>query len=334
MKILVTGAAGFIGGTFTYEALKRGHTVIGCDNFVNSKPETIKKIKRLFPENFIFYEVDLKNIDDLNAVVKNKDISQVVHFAALKSVPESEKFPEKYWDNNYKSTENLLKVMKDNKINELIFSSSAAVYGESTKQPIKEESRVAPKSIYAKTKALSEELIAQNAYNSNLRAISLRYFNPLGAHKNLVVYENPLSQVGNVMPKILRVFLKIDKNFMIFGNNYNTRDGTGERDYLHISDLVEGHFLALTHLKNISDYDVFNLGTGKGVTVFELLNAFKEASGIDIQTKIKDRRPGDVDVCYSDPTKSNKILKWRAKRSLFDMCNDSIQSVKKNLDEL
>ena len=334
MSLLVTGAAGFIGGTFTYEALKKGYTVIGCDNFANSKPQTIKKIKKLFPDNFIFNEVDLKNSDDLNKAVANKNITQVIHFAALKSIPESEQFPEKYWDNNLKGTENLLNVMKTNNIKEFIFSSSASVYGQSVKQPVKEESKVKPLSVYAETKAASEKLIKESALKGDMKAISLRYFNPLGAHSDLVVYENPMTDFGNGIPKLLRVFLKIDNDFSIFGNDYSTRDGTGERDYLHISDLIEGHFLALSHLKNIAKYDVFNLGTGKGITVLELLNTFEKVSGMSIQKKIKKRRSGDIDVCYSDSSKSNKILGWSAERSLFNMCDDSIKSIKKNKDEL
>jgi UDP-glucose 4-epimerase len=224
--------------------------------------------------------------------------------------------------------------MRINNIKEFIFSSSASVYGHSTRQPITEESKVDPLSVYAKTKAASEKLIKEHTLKGALKAISLRYFNPLGAHGDLVIYENPMTEFGNIMPKLLRVFLKIDSDFSIFGDDYNTRDGTGERDYLHISDLIEGHFLALSHLKNISNYDVFNLGTGKGITVLELLNTFEKASGIDIQKNFKNRRLGDVDVCYSDSSKSNKILKWSAKKSLLDMCNDSIQSIEKNIDEL
>ena len=334
MNLFVTGSAGFIGGTFTYEALKRGYRVIGCDNFINSKPEIIMKMKKLFPDSFTFYEVDLKNYEDLNEIINKEDISQVVHFAALKSISESEEFPEKYWENNLGATENLLNIMKINNIKELIFSSSASVYGQSDKQPITEESKLLPLSVYAKTKAASEKLIQESALKGDLKAISLRYFNPLGAHKDFVVYENPMTEFGNIMPKLLKIFLGIDNNFSIFGNDYKTRDGTGERDYLHISDLIEGHFLALSHLQSISDYDVFNLGAGKGITVLELLDTFQEVSGIDIQKNFKDRRLGDVDVCYSDPSKSNKILGWNTKKSLFDMCNDSIQSIKKNIDEL
>ena len=334
MSLFVTGAAGFIGGTFAYEALKRGYKVVGCDNFANSKPETIEKIKKLFPDNFIFCEVDLKNIDDLNKAVENKNISQVIHFAALKSIPESEEFPDKYWENNLDGTANLLNVMKINNIKELIFSSSASVYGQSAKQPITEEGKVEPLSVYAQTKASSEELIKKSTSEEALKAISLRYFNPLGAHSDLVIYENPMTEFGNIMPKLIKVFLGIENDFSIFGDDYNTRDGTGERDYLHISDLIEGHFLALSFLKNISNYDVFNLGTGKGITVLELLKAFKDASKKDINTEVKDRRLGDVDSCYSDPSKSNKILGWRAKKSLFDMCNDSIESIKKNINDL
>ncbi len=334
MKIFVTGSAGFIGGTFTYEALKKGYEVIGCDNFVNSQRKTILKLKELFPKSFIFYETDLKDIDGLTRIIQTENISQVIHFAALKSIPESEKFPEKYWNNNLEGTKNLLKAMKINEVKELIFSSSASVYGQSSEQPIKEEFQINPLSVYAKTKAESEKLIKESALMGDINAISLRYFNPLGAHNDLVVYENPKTEFGNIMPKLLRIFLKIDDDFSIYGNDYLTRDGTGERDYLHISDLIEGHFSALSYLKEITDYDVFNLGTGKGVTVLELLKTFEEASGVTIKTKMNNRRSGDVDVCYSDPTKSNKILGWKTKKSLFDMCNDSIKSIKKNINEL
>ena len=334
MSLFVTGAAGFIGGTFAYEALKKGYKVVGCDNFANSKPETIEKIKKSFPDNFIFCEVDLKNIDDLNKAVEDKNISQVIHFAALKSIPESEEFPEKYWENNLDGTANLLNVMKINNIKELIFSSSASVYGQSVNQPITEENKVDPLSVYAQTKASSEELIKKSTSEEALKAISLRYFNPLGAHSDLVIYENPMTEFGNIMPKLIKVFLGIENDFSIFGDDYNTRDGTGERDYLHISDLIEGHFSALSHLKNISSYEVFNLGAGKGITVLELLDAFEKVSGMNIQKKIKNRRLGDVDVCYSDPSKSNKILKWNAERSLFNMCDDAIKSIKRNIDEL
>tara|TARA_B100000214_G_scaffold273277_1_gene203476 strand:+ start:1 stop:675 length:675 start_codon:yes stop_codon:yes gene_type:complete len=224
--------------------------------------------------------------------------------------------------------------MKQNEINELIFSSSASIYGQSHIQPITEQAQIKPVSVYAKTKAAAEELINESSLNSDLKAISLRYFNPLGAHEDLLIFENPMTSFGNILPKLLRVFLDIDNVFSVFGNDYDTRDGTGERDYLHISDLIEGHFLALSYLKNISNYDVFNLGTGKGITVLELLKAFKNASNKDINTEVKDRRLGDVDICYSDPSKSNKILGWSAKKSLFDMCNDSIESIKKNINDL
>jgi len=334
MSLFITGAAGFIGGTFTYEALKKGYRVVGCDNFSNSKPETINKIKKIFPDSFTFYELDLKNFDDLNRVVERESISQVIHFAALKSIPESEKYPKLYWENNLEGTRNLLQSMKQNEINELIFSSSASVYGQSHIQPITEQAEIKPVSVYAKTKAEAEKLINKSSLNSELKAISLRYFNPLGAHEDLLIFENPMTDFGNIMPKLLRVFLDIDNVFSLFGDDYNTRDGTGERDYLHISDLIEGHFLALSHLKNISNYDVFNLGTGKGITVLELLNAFKNASNKDINTEVKDRRLGDVDICYSDTSKSNKILGWSAKKSLFDMCKDSIESIKKNINDL
>ena len=334
MSLFITGAAGFIGGTFTYEALKKGYRVVGCDNFSNSKPETINKIKEIFPDSFTFYELDLKNTDNLNKAIEQENITQVIHFAALKSVPESEKYPELYWENNLESTKNLLHSMKENEIRELIFSSSASIYGQSDIQPITEQAEIKPISVYAKTKAAAEELIFESSLNSDLKAISLRYFNPLGAHEDLLIFENPMTEFGNVMPKLLRVFLGIDNVFSICGNDYDTRDGTGERDYLHISDLIEGHFLALSHLKNISNYDVFNLGSGKGITVLELVNAFKNALKKDINIEVKDRRLGDIDICYSDPSKSNKILGWNAKKSLFDMCNDSIESIKKNINDL
>lgn len=328
MTILVTGCAGYIGGTFSYEALKKGFKVIGCDSLVRSNPKTVENLESLFPESFTFFPVDICNKKELSNIFSSKKISKVIHFAALKSVSESESNPDLYWSNNVGGTEILLEVMKKAEVKELIFSSSAAVYGKSNLQPINEVSSTNPQSVYAKTKLAAEKLIEKYTRDYAFKAVSLRYFNPLGAHKDKIVYEVPDDNYGNIMPKLLCVLEGLEKEFIIYGNNYETRDGTGERDYLHISDLIDGHFCALKYLNQLEQYEIFNLGTGKGVTVLELIEAFIKVAKKDISYVIKDRRPGDIDVCFADPRKSNDILKWKSKKSLQDMCKDSINAIR------
>ncbi len=332
MNILVTGVAGYIGSTFAFEAIKRGHMIFGIDNFSNSTDSFVKKIKEEKPDNFFFQSCDLSKYDDLkeyfSSLKKQIDISTVIHFAGLKSVPESEKKIEKYWDNNVKGTNNLLKMMSIHNIKDIIFSSSASVYGKQELQPIREDASLKPASVYAKTKKAAEELLQNEVLTKEINAISLRYFNPIGSHKDYIIFEDFDKPYPNLMSSIISVAKGINDKVLIYGDDYNTVDGTGERDYIHIFDLIDGHFAALDYLDHIKGYEVFNLGTGKCISVKELIKNFEKINKIKIPYEIVDRRPGDISTCYADPSKAKKELKWTSKYNLNDMCKDSWEPIK------
>ncbi len=332
MNILVTGAAGYIGSTFSFEAIKRGHTIFGIDNFSNSTDLFIKKLTKEKPNNFFFQSCDLRKHNDLyqyfDFLEKKIDISMVIHFAGLKSVPESEQNGKEYWDNNVNGTKNLLDVMSAHNKKNIIFSSSASVYGKQDLQPITEYAELNPASMYAETKKAAEELIINEALDNCINAISLRYFNPIGSHKDYIVFEEFNKSYPNLMSSIISVAKGLKEKVLIYGEDYSTRDGTGERDYIHICDLVDGHFAALEHLKDMKGYDVFNLGTGKSVSVKELIKNFEDINKVKIPYEITGRRLGDIPTCYADPSKAKKDLKWVTKHNLNDMCRDSWEPVK------
>jgi len=328
MKILVTGAAGYIGGTFCYEALKRGFSVLGIDNFSNSSCETIEKIKKKFSKNFYFIEKNLLD-DDLHKINNIQEVDVVFHFAALKSVPDSENSPKKYFENNVDGTKNLLNLMKYASIDKLVFSSSAAVYGDQDNQPINEQAKLKPKSVYANTKKITEEILEDAAHKNSFKVISLRYFNPIGSHKDKVISERINNSSGNIMSMILRAAIGLEKKINVFGQDYSTKDGTAERDYIHINDIIEGHFLAYKKIDKFNCYENFNLGTGSSVSVIELLNTFNKVNNKEIDYKISPRREGDLTICYADASKANKMLGWRAEYSLEKMCKDAWEAVKK-----
>lgn len=322
MKIMVTGAAGYIGGTFCWEALKLGHSVLGIDNFINSNKVSIDKIHQKH-HNFIFEEIDLaKNEELLKKVINTFKPDAVIHFCGLKAVGESEANPSMYWKNNLLSTLNLLETI-DCKKTQLIFSSSATVYGMTEKQPIKENEKLQTTSAYGSTKLAQEILIADYARTKNLKAVLLRYFNPVGSHEDKVIVEDFTQSPNNLMPRLIRVGLGIDKKLFIFGNDYATKDGTGERDYIHISDLVSGHFAALDYEQDIDNLAVFNLGTGSKTSVIELINNFETINNIKINYEFAARREGDVAICYADALKAKNILNWQAKKSISEMCKDA-----------
>ena len=332
MNIFVTGAAGFIGSTFVYESLKKGLMVIGCDNFSNSNKTIIKKISDKF-QNFLFFNMDIRDRDALNTIFLNHKVDCVVHFAALKSVFESELNKDLYWNNNVEGTEALLNSMDLNEIDRIIYSSSAAVYGATNNIPMDERSKLNPLNQYGKTKQRCEELIKEWSRDSN-RSIILRYFNPGGSHEDMCCYENPLTSQGNIISEVLKVVLGVKKIFQIFGDDYNTKDGTCERDYLHISDLIEGHFLSLDYLENVSGFEIFNLGAGKAISVMGLLNQFKKTNNLAFPINISARRDGDMDICYADCTKSNKYLGWKCKKSFRDICKTAYEVIDRNRDEI
>ena len=263
MKILVTGGAGYIGGTFVFQALKNNHKVLALDNFSNSRPEQILKIKNSFKKNFEFTELDLaKELGQLIECIKDFRPDVVVHFAGLKAVGESQNNPIKYWDNNVVSSLNLIKAMALNKVKKLIFSSSATVYGESKFQPIPETAEIKSMSVYGSTKIAIENMFSEVAKEGIIDVVSLRYFNPVGSHKEKHICEDPLNSPNNLKPRIIRVALGIDKELKIYGNDYQTNDGSGEMDYIHILDLIDGHFSAIDFILKNHGEKIFNLGTG------------------------------------------------------------------------
>ena len=330
--ILITGAAGYIGGTFAYEALKRGYRVIGLDNFSNSNKNNIILIKKTFPEHFTFYEIDLLDNNLIEKLKRHTDIHSVFHFAALKSVPESEKNPDLYIKNNIEGTKQLLSLVQAQSIKRIIFSSSAAVYGDQDIQPIKETVVLSPKSVYAQTKKLSEELIKKQTQADQLKAISLRYFNPIGAHEDYVITDNFEGTNGNIMAMLIRVATGLEEKLNIFGDDYPTADGTGERDYIHINDIVDGHFKALERLELIDEYEVYNLGTGSCASVFELIQTLEKVNGLKIDYKITSRRAGDLARSYADPSKANEELNWEARYNLETMCKDAWEAIKNGVN--
>ena len=329
MKILVTGGAGYIGGTFAFEALKNNHNVLALDNFSNSKPEQIKKLKSIFNKNFSFNEIDLSiQSNELSECLKEFKPDVVVHFAGLKAVGESQSNPIEYWDNNVVSSINLLKAMAENSIKKLIFSSSATVYGDSKLQPIPETADIKSMSVYGSTKIVIERMFSEAASIGKIDVVSLRYFNPVGAHKEKIIFENPFDFPNNLMPRIIRVALGIDEKLEIYGDDYETEDGSGERDYIHILDLINGHFSAINYILEHNGESVFNLGTGTSTSVFELIKTFESVNSLKIPYKISKRRAGDVARCYADPSLALKELNWQTEYNLSEMCMDAWLGVK------
>ena len=329
MKILVTGGAGYIGGTFSYEALKKNHKVLALDNFSNSNPEQIVRLNRDFKKNFGFSEMDLSlETEQLTECLKRFKPDVVVHFAGLKAVGESQSNPIKYWDNNVVSSINLLKAMAENCIKKLIFSSSATVYGDSKLQPIPETADIKSMSVYGSTKIVIERMFSEAASIGKIDVVSLRYFNPVGAHKEKIIFENPFDFPNNLMPRIIRVALGIDEKLEIYGDDYETKDGSGERDYIHILDLINGHFSAINYILEHNGESVFNLGTGTSTSVFELIKTFESVNSLKIPYKISKRRAGDVARCFADPSLALKKLNWQTEYNLSEMCMDAWLGVK------
>ena len=329
MKILVTGSAGYIGGTFSFEALKRGHEIIGIDNFSNSNDRIPKVLEEKFENTFSFSQIDLAHEPEkINILMEASDPDVVIHFAGLKAVGESEDQPILYWENNLLSSINLLAAMKKNNKSKIVFSSSATVYGSTDVQPINETSQIQSMSTYGSTKIAIEQLLDDAAKANIVDAISLRYFNPVGAHKEKIIFENPFDSPNNLMPRIIRVGLAIDEKIHIFGDDYDTKDGTGERDYIHVMDLVDGHFAAIEYVMKSSGSIKVNLGTGKSTTVKELIKTFEDINEMIIPHTIAPRRQGDVGACYADASLAKKLLGWEAQHSLEEMCKDAWEAVK------
>ena len=331
MKIIVTGCAGYIGGTFCYEALKKGLEVIGIDNFSNSNGKLINYFLENYPNNFNFIESDIRDRLQMNEIFNSyKDVECIIHFAALKSVPESEEFYDLYWQNNVEGTENILELMKITGIQNIIFSSSAAIYGEQKNQPINEKAKPNPISNYALTKFESEKRIKRFVSNGLINAVSLRYFNPVAAHSDYLVYEDYRNS-NNLMSMILKAATKEIESLKIYGNDYLTYDGTAERDFIHIQDLINGHFFALDKIGTYNNYHEINLGTGSSVSVLEMVETFKRVNKVKFKIDFANRRKGDVSINYAQVDKAKEFLGWQSSYNLEKMCKDAWEVIQNEL---
>ena len=324
MKILVTGGAGYIGSHACIELLNAGHDVIVVDNLCNSSKESIKRVNELSQSSIPFYEVDIRNKSALSKVFSEHSIESVVHFAGLKAVGESTRKPLQYFSANIAGTCILLEVMNMFGCKKLVFSSSATVYGNPEIIPVRENSPLSATNPYAHTKLIIEKLLQDLFFVDDSWHIGiLRYFNPVGAHKSGLIGEDPYGIPNNLMPYITQVAVGKLSKLEIFGNDYNTIDGTGVRDYIHVVDLAKGHLQALHALEKKPQIFNINLGTGRGYSVLEMVKAFEKSSGKKISYEIVDRRPGDIDACYADPSLASEKLGWKAELELSEMCEDA-----------
>ncbi len=331
MSILLTGGLGYIGSHTAVELLQRNEEIIIVDNLSNSKIETVEKIKKITGKNFKFVKADLKDLKATDKIFKKNNITAIVHFAGYKAVGESVKLPVDYYDNNIVSTLNLLKCMKKYGVNNLVFSSSATVYGTNEVMPLKEDFPTGATNPYGRTKLFIEEILKDcQIANPNLNIAILRYFNPIGAHESGLIGEDPNGIPNNLMPYITKVATGKLKELSIFGNDYPTKDGTGVRDYIHVCDLAVGHVLALKKLNENPGTFICNLGTGKGYSVLEIVNTFNAVNGDLVKFKFVARRAGDIAICYADTTKAKNELNFTATKTLQDMCKSSYEFEKNN----
>ncbi|MEH7440156.1 UDP-glucose 4-epimerase GalE [Neobacillus drentensis] len=333
MAILVTGGAGYIGSHTSVELLNAGHEIIIIDNLANSKPESLNRIKELTNKDFKFYKVDLLDKNGLEDIFSNHSIEAVIHFAGLKAVGESVSIPLHYYHNNITGTLILCEVMNKYGVKNLVFSSSATVYGMPEEVPISEDFPLAATNPYGRTKLMIEEILRDLVVaDDNWSIALLRYFNPIGAHESGRMGEDPNGIPNNLMPYITQVAVGKLQELQVFGNDYNTVDGTGVRDYIHVVDLANGHLKALNKVIKSRGIEAYNLGTGTGYSVLEIVSAFEKASGMKVPYKIVDRRPGDVAECYANPEKARTELEWTAERGIAEMCRDSWRWQSENPD--
>lgn len=330
MKILVTGGAGYIGSHTCVELLNEGFEVVVIDNFSNSKSSSLDAIKKITGKDFKFYEIDYLDKNALNKVFEENKIDAVINFAGFKAVGESVQKPIEYYTNNISGALNLLDVMRKHNVKKFVFSSSATVYGNPEKIPLTEDCKIGGTTNPYGTSKLFIEQILKDIYASDNSwdIIILRYFNPVGAHESGLIGEDPKGIPNNLMPYIAKVATKELKELSVFGNDYNTLDGTGVRDYIHVVDLAKGHVLALNKLeKEGKGLFIYNLGTGTGYSVLDLVHAYEKANNVKVPYKIAPRRDGDIATCYSDPTKAKNELGFVATKTIEDMCHDSYKFV-------
>ena len=334
MKVLVTGGLGYIGSHTCCELLDNNYEIVVVDNLSNSKIDVIEKIETITGKKFSFYQEDVCNEEAMDEIFAKEKPDAVIHFAAYKAVGESVKFPLMYYMNNLDSTMNLLKVMGDHNCKKFVFSSSATVYGDPEELPITEECKVGgTTNPYGDSKYMIEMMLKSLHVSDEDWSIAiLRYFNPVGAHKSGLIGESPNGVPNNLMPYIVRVATGKYPELSIFGNDYDTHDGTGVRDYIHVVDLAKGHISTLNSIKDKKGLKIYNLGTGTGYSVLDLVNSFEKVNGVKVPYKIVDRRPGDIASCYADASKAFNELNWKAELGVEDMMRDSYNYVIKNQD--
>ncbi|CVH77583.1 UDP-glucose 4-epimerase [Clostridiales bacterium CHKCI006] len=325
MNVLVAGGAGFIGSHTAVELLEAGYDVVIADNFSNSKPEVLDKIRKITGKDFRFYEVDLQNKEATETIFKENQIDAVIHFAGFKAVGESVSKPMEYYHNNLLSTLVLCELMKKYDCKRMIFSSSATVYGDPKKVPITEDSEVGgTTNPYGTTKLFIERILQDIVISDpEWSVVLLRYFNPIGAHPSGLIGENPNGIPNNLMPYIVKVASGELECLNVFGNDYPTPDGTGVRDYIHVVDLALGHIKAVEKATSTKGVHIYNLGTGHGYSVLEIVQNFEKVNGVKVNYRIAPRRPGDIPACYADTTKAKQELGWEAKYGIEDMCRDA-----------
>lgn len=332
MNILVTGGAGYIGSHTCLELLNSGYGVVVIDNLCNSNPIALERVEELAGKKLKFYEGDVRDEALLRRIFTENAIDCVIHFAGLKAVGESVAKPWEYYDNNLNTTLVLTKVMKEVGMKNIIFSSSATVYTADNEMPLRETSRTGGcTNPYGWTKYMTEQILSGISHaDGDWSVVLLRYFNPIGAHESGMIGEDPRGIPNNLMPYITQVAIGRREYLSVYGNDYDTHDGTGVRDYIHVVDLAKGHVAAVKFALQNKGCEVFNLGTGTGYSVLDMVKAFNEANGLNLPYKIVDRRPGDIATCYADPAKSARVLGWKAEKNLADMCRDSWNWQSKN----
>ena len=337
MKILVTGGLGYIGSHTCVELLDAGYDIVVVDNLYNSDISVKDRIEKITGKTFKFYENDVCDEDALEKIFSENKIDAVIHFAAYKAVGESVKLPLNYYENNLTSTIKLCKVMKRHKVNAFVFSSSATVYGSPKTLPIKEDFPLSTTNPYGSTKLYNEGILKDVSISDDkFSVIILRYFNPIGAHHSALIGEDPKGIPNNLMPYIVKVAAGELECLIVFGNDYNTHDGTGVRDYIHVVDLAKGHLKAIEKAMEEPGVKYYNLGTGTGYSVLDLVTTYEKVNNVKVPYKIVGRRAGDIDACYADPTKAYEELGWKAELGIEEMCRDSYlyqENFKKGLND-
>lgn len=324
MAILITGGAGYIGSHTMVELLEAGKELVVVDNFLNSKPLALERVKKITGKNFKFFEVDLLDRDALEKVIRENDIDSCIHFAGLKAVGESCQKPLWYYYNNVTGTLNLCELLQKYNAKRIVFSSSATVYGKPHSVPITEDFPLSTTNPYGETKLMIERILSDMAAADKQWSVSiLRYFNPIGAHSSGLIGEDPQGIPNNLLPYITQVAAGRRECLSIFGNDYNTPDGTGVRDYIHVVDLARAHLKALERAEKVTGVEHFNVGTGIGYSVLDIVHAYEKATGVKIPYRFAERRSGDIDECYANPKKAAEVLGWSAQYNIEDMCRDS-----------